>query len=178
MSSAIDHSAQPSAQAHNVAAEFPKALAALRRDYDLFWSEMQECFAQIIAIPVGTAFENPVLLSARDWHPTEGRVPWKQRWIDEPGYDANGFWMIEVARSGRYRIELRTHPREADRPMSVASACLTVGENCWTEDVAEGVSHVSFDVELHAGLTRLCATVSDANGGRERGAYYTYVTKL
>ena len=166
------------AQAHNIATDFPRVAAALRRDYDLFWNEMQHYFAQKIAIPVGTAFENPVLLSARDWHPSVGRVPWRQSWIDDPAYDATGFWWIEVGRSGRYTIELRTHPREAGRPMSIARACLTVGENSWTKDVAEGLSHVSFDVELHAGLTRICASLSDANGGRERGAYYTYVTKI
>ncbi|MCY3977929.1 MAG: arylsulfatase, partial [Chloroflexi bacterium] len=80
------------AQAHDVAADHPQVLSVLRRDYDAFWQDMQESFAQVISIPVGTERENPVLLSARDWHPTAGRVPWKQSWIDEPDFDANGFW--------------------------------------------------------------------------------------
>ncbi len=166
------------AQAHDVAPDFPQVAAALRRDYDLFWNEMQDCFTQIVAIPVGAPYENPALLSARDWHPTEGRVPWRQSWIDDPAYDATGFWWINVAQPGPYRIELRTHPREADHPMNITSASLTLGDKDWTKDVAEGFSHVAFEVELRAGLTRLFTSLSDANAGRERGAYYTYVTKI
>jgi len=166
------------AQAHDVAPDFPQVAAALRCDYDLFWNEMQDCFTQMVAIPVGAPYENPTLLSARDWHPTEGRVPWRQSWIDDPAYDATGFWWIDVAQPGPYRIELRTHSREADQPMNITSASLTLGDKDWTKDVAEGLSHVAFEVELRAGVTRLFTSLSDANAGRERGAYYTYVTKI
>lgn len=166
------------AQAHDVAAEHPQVLSTLRRDYDAFWEEMQESFAQVISIPVGTAYENPVLLSARDWHPTAGRVPWKQIWIDNPAYDSNGFWMIEVARAGRYRIELRTHPREADQPMKIQRAQLIVGDKSWTTEAITIDSSVSFEIELAAGATSLSTLISEARGQRERGAYYVYVTRL
>ncbi|MDE2776718.1 MAG: arylsulfatase [Chloroflexota bacterium] len=166
------------AQAHDVAPDFPQVAAALRRDYDLFWNEMQDCFTQMVAIPVGATYENPALLSARDWHPTEGRVPWRQSWIDDPAYDATGFWWIDVAQPGHYHIELRTHPREADKPMNITSASLTLGDKAWTKDVSEALSHVTFEMELRAGATRLFTSLSDANAGRERGAYYTYVTKI
>ena len=164
-------------QAHNVAADFPQATARLRRDYNLFWQAMQHSFIQTIAIPVGTPYENPVLLSARDWHPTSGRVPWRQSWIDDPAYDAKGFWFIEVARSGRYAIELRTHPREADRAMGIARAALHLDNESWSKIVAEDDSHVTFEMELEVGVKTLRTEISDRSGGRIRGAYFTYVTK-
>lgn len=164
-------------QAHNVAADFPQATARLRRDYNLFWQAMQHSFIQTIAIPVGTPYENPVLLSARDWHPTSGRVPWRQSWIDDPAYDAKGFWFIEVARSGRYRFELRTHPREADRAMGIARAALHLDNESWSKIVAEDDSHVTFEMELEVGVKTLRTEISDRSGGRIRGAYFTYVTK-
>ncbi len=166
------------AQAHDVAADCPQVLSALRRDYDAFWDDMQDSFAQVVSIPVGAERENPVLLSARDWHPTAGRVPWKQGWIDDPAFDANGFWMIDVARAGRYRVELRTHPREADQPMKANRARLIIGDKRWASDVCADDSSFSFEVELDAGPTTLSALISEARGRRERGAYYVYVTHL
>ncbi len=166
------------AQEHDVAAEHPLTVDALRRDYDAFWQDMGECFAQVIAIPVGTPYENPVLLSARDWHPTDGRVPWRQNWIDDRAYDANGFWRIDVSQPGRYRIELRTHPREADRPMGVTGASLQIGDERRSKLVAEDDSQVAFDMDLHVGMKTVRTKISDESGRRTRGAYYTYVTKL
>ena len=166
------------AQTHDVAADCPRVLSALRHDYDAFWDDMQDSFALVVSIPVGTQRENPVLLSARDWHPTAGRVPWKQSWIDDPAFDANGFWMIDVARAGRYRVELRTHPREADQPMKAKQARLIIGDKRWSADISADDSGVSFDVELDAGPTALSAFISEAPGPRERGAYYVYVTRL
>jgi uncharacterized sulfatase len=166
------------AQAHDISAEYPQAMTALRRDYDAFWQDMQDSFAQVISIPVGTKRENPVFLSARDWHPTAGRVPWKQCWIDDPAFDANGFWTIDVARSGRYHVELRTHPREADQPMKAGRARLIIGDNSWATNVSADEGGVSFEVELDAGPTTLSAIISEAGGRRARGAYYVYVTRF
>ena len=133
-----------------------------------------------MAIPVGSEYENPTLLSARDWHPTQGRVPWKQIWIDDPAFDANGYWMIDVLAAGRYRIELRTHPREADLPMGVANRRVaahrrpaSISAVCRSQSVM-----TIFDVELGAGVTSLSSQLVDAAGKRERGAYYVYVSKL
>ena len=166
------------AQERNVASVFPQVVAALRRDYDAWWEGMQAAFSQVIAIPVGTEYEDPVVLSARDWHPTEGRVPWKQIWIDDPAYDANGFWMIEVADAGRYGIELRSHPREADRPMGAVNARLQIGDEKWSTTVAEEDNAAKFDIELTTGVTSLRTTLANAGGQRKRGAYYVYVSKL
>ena len=165
-------------QERDVASMFPQVLAALRRDYDAWWQGMRDAFSQIIAIPVGTKHENPVLLSARDWHPTDGSVPWKQIWIDDPAYDANGFWMIEVADAGLYKIELRSHPREADRPMEIVHARLQVGVEHWSKTVAEADIAVTFEIELAAGVSSLRTVMVNAGGQRKRGAYYVYVTKL
>ncbi len=166
------------AQEHDVAAEFPQVVAALRRDYDAFWDNMQDSFSQVIAIPVGIKRENPALLSARDWHPTEGRVPWRQSWIDDPAYDANGFWWIDVAQPGPYQIELRTHPREAERAMGVSGACLQVDENKWSKRLSGENCHATFNLDLDSGIYELRTELRNDTGGRRRGAYYVYVTQV
>ena len=166
------------AQENDIAAEFPQVVEALRRDYDAFWEDMQDSFSTIVAIPVGSECENPALLSARDWHPTAGKVPWRQAWIEDPAYDANGFWWIEVAQSGRFRFELRTHPREAQRPMGVSCASLQVDDMGWSKFLSVEDSHAVFDLDLAVGLYDMRTEISEESGGRRRGAYFVYVTKV
>ena len=88
------------------------------------------------------------------------------------------YWMIDVlATDGKYRIELRTHPREADLPMGVIAASLRIGDNEYSQPCLETDIATAFDVELSAGVTTLTTLLLDAAGQRERGAYYVYVCK-
>ncbi|MCY3832710.1 MAG: arylsulfatase [Chloroflexi bacterium] len=166
------------AQQYDIAADHPLTVAALQQDYDAFWDEMQDSFSQVIAIPVGTPYEKPALLCARDWHPTAGQVPWRQSWIDDPAYDANGYWWIDVTTPGRYQIELRAYPREADRALGATNAKLQIGAKTWSKTVSESDARIAFDISLDGGETSLQTYISNARDQRARGAYYTYVTKL
>ncbi len=166
------------AQNDNVSAANKHKVAVIRQEYDVWWRELQEAFSRVIAIPVGTGYENPVLLSARDWHPTRGRVPWMQRWIDRPDYDANGYWIIDVAQPGTYEIVLRSHPLEADLPMSADAAALRIGAAELEKATKPENRQAVFSVDLCAGATSLSTTLSGATDGRERGAYYVYVRKV
>ncbi len=166
------------AQQRDIAADNQAMVASLRRDYEQWWRSMQASFAQSVAIPVGSPVENPVLLSARDWRPTSGRVPWMQAWIDDPAYDANGYWLIDVCSAGHYVVELRTHPREAERPLGSLRARLEIGDARWERPAAPGACSVEFEVGLRAGVTALHTLLLDLDSKRERGAYYVYVQKL
>ncbi|MCY4466460.1 MAG: arylsulfatase [Chloroflexi bacterium] len=165
-------------QQHDVAAANPQVLAALRNDYESWWQDLQDAFASTVAMPVGTGHENPVLLSARDWHPTAGRVPWLQAWINDPAADSNGWWLIDIAQRDPYRIELRTHPREANLVMNASTARLQVGETTSERAVSAGDTAATFTLELPTGEFKLQTWLDDAAGDRERGAYYVYVEKL
>ena len=166
------------AQRDNVLDSHSQIAEELRRDYENFWVGMQAAFGERIAIPVGTGFENPVALSARDWHPIAGRVPWRQSWIDQPGYDANGYWLIDVRRTGMYEIELRSAPPEADLPMRADQVVLTIGDIELTQRVGPGAMDASFKLDLRAGETRLSTSLISDSVGRERGAYYVYLRLL
>ena len=165
-------------QKHNVKSEFPEMVAALRRDYRAWWASLEELFKKHVYIPVGSEHENPVLLSARDWHPTQGRVPWRQDWISDPAFDANGFWMIEVRRAGRYRLELRCYPREADMPTGASHARLQIGAKEIRQAANDGDTSAIFFLELPAGKTKLQTWLGGHSGRQERGAYYVYITRM
>lgn len=166
------------AQRHDLAAERPQVLAGLREEYETWWRDLADAFARMVSIPVGTAHENPVLLSARDWHPTAGRVPWLQAWIDDPAHDANGWWLIDILQRGRYRFELRSHPREANSVMQASSARLQVGETTLEKTVSADAKAATFTLELTRGEVKLQTWLNDAASERERGAYYVYAEKM
>ena len=165
-------------QRHDVAAANPDIVASLRDDYEVLWQDLQLAHARTVAIPVGTPHENPALLSARDWHPTEGSVPWWQAWIDDPAYDSNGYWIVDFAQAGEYAVELRAHPREANRPMPAGTARLQIDDSTWQTMIAEGDQAASFPLDLPAGEARLQTWLAEDASDRRRGAYYVYVTKL
>ena len=107
-----------------------------------------------------------------------GACPGGSAWIDDSAYDADGIWWIDVTRTGRYQVELRAYPREAERAMGAANASLRIGADAWNKDALTHDACVRFDVTLDAGLTRLGASICAADGNRRRGAYYVYVSKL
>ena len=166
-----------SAQQNDIAADFPQVAARLRGDYEAWWARLQDAFADDVLIPVGTDYENPTPLSARDWHPTQGRVPWRQAWIGDPAYDANGFWMIDVRAAGSYEITLRLYPPEADLPMGADSARLRVGEQEAVQVPAARDVQAVFRLELPAGRTTLQTWLSVSAQQREFGAYYVDLCK-
>jgi len=155
-----------------------RLMARLRRDYDSWWHEMRSAHAQVVAIPVGSPQENPALLSARDWQPTAGRVPWLQSWVDDPAYDANGFWCLDVVAAGAYEIELRSHPPAAGPPLGALAAELSVGATTYRQEIATEAWAARFRLELPAGRLRLQTVLRGPAPRRARGAYETVLRML
>ena len=165
-------------QQRDVSSARPQVVGALRGEYETWWESLEEPFSEYVYIPIGDVRENPVLLSARDWHPTVGRVPWRQDWIADRAYDANGFWMIDVREAGRYEVDLRAYPREADFPAGATSARLQIDGVEYVRPCQDDARGVMFVVELDAGKTKLQTWLSDPLRRRLRGAYYVYITRL
>lgn len=165
-------------QRRDVSSEHPHVVRDLRDQYETWWNGLREPMSRFVHIPIGAARGSPVVLSARDWHPSAGRVPWRQDWIADPAYDANGFWMIDVRKAGRFEVELRAYPREADLPAGATSARLQIDGVEYVNICHENATRVAFVVELAAGKTRLQTWLSNHSRRRLRGAYYVYITPL
>ena len=164
-------------QRNDVALAHPRLVASMRADYEAWWASVQAAFAKFVYIPVGGSEANPVLLSARDWHPTRGRVPWRQSWIDDPAYDAEGFWMIDVASAGRFQFELGIYPKEAQKRGGITCARIQINELVLETETAPDGRFARFTLDLPAGRARL-ETWLESGDGRVRGAYYVYVERL
>ena len=170
-------------QKTNVAGKHPQILKGLRTDYEKWWTEVSKRFGETCDIVVGSGHENPVSLTAFDWHTS---TPWNQGHV-RAGARKNGFWAIDVERNGTYEIALRRWPRELDKPITavipggkalpVQQARLTIADFDKTQEVSKDACTSLFEVELKAGKTRLQTWFTDQNDNALCGAYYVYVRR-
>lgn len=181
-------------QAHDIAAQHPDVVAKLKAAYEDWWKIASARAKEYSRIPIGDEHANPVRLTAHDWHGRNG-VPWNQQMIRE-GIRANGYWTLQVARTGTYRIELRRWPTEVDLPIdapyhdakpnrmgipgaaiAAVKARLQVADFDQTIPVAAADKAAVFTVPLREGPVTLETWFLDADG-KNRGAYYVYIERL
>ena len=197
----FDMDADPS-QKRDVAEAYPAEVRELRAHYETWWTEIEPSFSNATAIIVGNSAENPAKLTCHDWV-CQDHPPWNQQKvraaITTP--EGTGFWNIEVAEAGKYRIELRRWPKEAEaglneglppgkpvpgqeayrmmqgRQFKFDSASLSVAGLELTTEVEADAAAAVFETELPAGRTQLKALLKTV-GGDEVGAFYVYVERL
>jgi arylsulfatase A-like enzyme len=116
-------------QRTDLASARPDVVERLRADYEDWWRLVSPRTGEEIPIPVGQTGET-VLLTSHDWrrdpdpntvvgveeYGDDARCVWNQAQVRQAP-EVNGYWEVEVARAGRYRVELRRWPREADLPL-------------------------------------------------------------
>jgi len=167
-------------QKNNVAAEHPQVVRELVDHYEAWWQGVSKRHGEYCRIVLGNEAENPATLTCHDWHCAN--VPWNQGHI-RGGTKSNGFWAVEVERTGKYEIELRRWAREANLPINegpgvkAVKVRLAIGPIDQTQDVPQDAKAVTFSVSLPAGKTRLQSWLIDEQGN-SRGAYYAYVKRL
>lgn len=172
-------------QKQNIADVHPAVVDKLRNTYGDWWADISGRFDEYCEIIIGSERETPSRLTSHDWHGPE--VPWDQWHVRNGAPTANGFWAVEVARTGKYEFALRRWPVEVDKPINAAipggraisatEARLKIGEVDFTQPVPKDASAVTFRVQLKEGKTRLETWFADEKG-ESRGAYYVYVKRL
>jgi hypothetical protein len=187
-------------QRNDVALLHPDIVSELREGYGLWWQKVSQQFDGTIPIPVGQNPEEPVLLNAHDWRNDPVLCAWNQSLVRE-GLACNGYWEIDIAFSGCYRIELRRWPKVEDRAiiqgipgplvayrdikngygggkaLPLISARLRIGHNKYQQTISPNDKAVVFTVDLEAGETELQTYLYD-NDQNDIGAYYVYVERL
>lgn len=183
-------------QRQNVAAQNPRVVERLARDYDEWWTATSQRANEYVRIVLGSERENPSRLTCHDWHGVGGaEATWNQNKIRQ-GPAANGFWAVEVEKAGTYRIELRRWPREADLPInapyrdakpnrekapgkavSAVRAKLSIAGVEQARSVDTGDKAAAFTVQLPRGPAEL-RTWFYGQDDTERGAYFVYVERL
>lgn len=182
-------------QKQNVAAEHRDVVRRLQAEYERWWKETSRRADQHVRIVLGSEADNPSRLTCHDWHGEGANQTWNQHGIREAPA-ANGFWAVEVARAGEYRVELRRWPKEVGlainapyrdrkpnretapgRAIGAVKARLTIGSVDETRPVGPDDAAAVFSVRLAAGPAELRTWFYDRDGS-ERGAYYVYVERI
>jgi len=164
-----DMTADPG-QKQDLAADYPDVVTSMRTDYEEWYADISGRFGEYVAIALGAEQENPATLNAMDWHAPLREIPWTHQRV-ERDHTSNGYWMVDVTRSGTYRIALRERPSYIPLPLKATTARLQLKEIEQAREVNEGESAATFTVRLEKGETRLQTWLVDTDG-TSHGAYY------
>ena len=103
-------------QKNNIIEKHPKIVKKLRKDYDKWWASLSDSFNRDYEITIGSDKENPSVLTAHDLN---GAAIWNQDQILAANR-ADGYWAVNVEKSGSYEFVLRRWPKEVDVPITAS----------------------------------------------------------
>lgn len=183
-------------QKSDVARDNDSVVQELRVAYEVWWQDVSQRFNEYCRIVIGSKHENPVRLTAHDWH--ADTLPWNQEQIRK-GSLTNGWWAVEIVQDGTYEFALRRWPRESKLKMNAASperqdvpgvndfspgrafhittGKIKIGDVVDERELAANAEELVFRLSLSKGKTELQTWLYDVSG-EEFGAYYVYVEKI
>ncbi|MEM7386006.1 MAG: sulfatase-like hydrolase/transferase [Verrucomicrobiota bacterium] len=164
-------------QTEDVAANHPVVREKLGRLYDRFWNSLPPAEDLRSYHVLGSEEAPEVRLNAMDWY--KGKAPWHQ--LHMPKFTGNGTWPVEVEKDGRYRFELRYHPREAPQKLGASSASLTIGKTMVENELDDEAEYAVFEVRLKKGRYDLVTALTPGQGSRHKapwGALFVYISRL
>eukprot|EP00903_Cladosiphon_okamuranus_P003901 g3899.t1 len=191
-------------QENDVAAAHPEQVQSMRQFYEDWWAELEPTFSQTTEIYLGHPEAPVVTLTGHDWI-QEQLPPWNQGHIrhDAATEDGKheGHWAVKVIETGKYNLEMRRWPREADTAITAGlpaepnvpgadkafsartgdafpftTATMRVdGKDIESKEIPEGATHVTFTAELAKGSHQMSPVFTTADG-KEVGAYYLIVS--
>jgi arylsulfatase A-like enzyme len=189
-----DYLADPG-QKKNLIDSYPDVVDFMLTVYDSWWDQISEQFDEYSRIPIGSSVGEETKLTCHSWHGCTEKV-FNQIHVRE-GIMDNGYWVLEAAAGGVYRIELWRWPKETgkglsssikpivqkpfvhDRPLGKAYSIVEAGVNIQGNTFALPVSAdddcAVFFLALIPGEICLESrfVLSD---GTSIGAYYAYIT--
>jgi uncharacterized sulfatase len=172
-----DIRADPS-QTTDVAKQHPEVTQSLYAEYKQWFKDVADEGAPYNRFILGAPEENPTRFTTRDWHPTDGGVIWKMPLVEDDTLFVNGFWAVDVQRSGRYEIRIARFPEDAESPAKANQARIQISNIDQTIKLAPSTISATFKVNLKRGPAKLQTWFRDAKTGKERGAYHIKVTRL
>jgi arylsulfatase A-like enzyme len=164
-------------QARDVSSTHPDVVHRLKDAYDQWWQSLTPVFDDYVRIDLGNPAQNPTPLCCHDWH-TDGpqQHVWNQEQLQKNPQE-NGFWAVNVAQAGRYRLTLRLRPEGVEAALPQGTAHVTIGDLELQAPMPAGEPAAVFETQLPAGPA-LLQTRLDSASGESRGAYYVDVLKL
>jgi len=174
-------------QRKNVIEEYPDVARELRSYYARWIEEMRPLQKQVNYTSIGVDSEPTAMLCSANWIGS-----YADSWGNLLGRRAkNGYWDLQVEKSGKYKIELYGWPKQTGAAFgdefrgikhvpgrNVVKAKLKLGEKELTMETAPTEFSADFTVSLKKGdRPRLQSWLYDKNGKDLGGAYFVYITR-
>jgi arylsulfatase A-like enzyme len=160
-------------QGQNIASDHPDLVRQLAGVYENWWQEFATQPPSIPRAVIGHRDRSEVRLTSMDWY--RGGNPWTQSNIRRGR--GKGTWAVEVSQAGRYRIELRRYPREADQPVGAVKASVQVGDQESHTTLNADAQSAVLTLRLAAGETDLSGDFQDS-AGKPIGVFFAYIRRL
>jgi hypothetical protein len=184
------------AQKTDVAAQFPDVVNRMKTFYENWWAKLEPGISTPIPMLIGTAAQNPVMLTSIDWWEVDAdNINFVSQAVGGP---RGGVWNVKVESAGKYRIELRRWPFHTNKPIGSEGPRVTInGRNLdhkyklvpahevvlsvngkeQSASVKPDDVGAVFQVELTKGMSKLQGWFRDTGKKDLCGAFYALVTK-
>jgi arylsulfatase A-like enzyme len=185
------------AQKLDVAAQHPDVVARMRSFYDAWWSRLEPGFAKPVPVMVGSAAENPVMLTSIDWWEVDcDNINFVSQGAGGP---RGGAMHLQVENAGDYEVELRRWPFHTNKALGSEGPRATIHGRPLTQPfkliparqavlsidgreqqvaVTPQDTGAQFNVQLPKGPCKLQAWFSDGQGQDLCGAYYARLQRV
>jgi arylsulfatase len=170
----------------NVIEKYPDVTAKLRTHYAKWFEELKPLQRLVNYISIGVDTEPEAMLCSANWIGS-----YADSWHDLLSEEVkNGFWDLQVEKSGTYKIQLYGWPKQTGAAFgdkftgfehvpgrAVARAKLKFGKEELAMETAPTEFSADFTVSLNKGdRPRLQSWLYDKNGRYLGGAYFVYIT--
>lgn len=195
---------QDPGQRDNIAAHHPDVVSQLRSAYEDWWQLVSVQYDDTVPMMIGS---QPTDFTSHDMRNDECDVAWDQIYI-RIGHITHGYWEVEVAEDGMYRITTRRWPASEDRPiqggiegqdvafrkdaihekehrrfyngraLDIQRAHIAIQGQQMQQDLTPEMTAAPFTLHLHKGQTTLEAWYEGDSGIDTTAAYYIHVEKV
>lgn len=191
-------------QKNNLSKKHPKKVKEMRKAYEKWWTHVSKDFSHFEAYIVGKTINEESVLTVHDIHTTD-LLAYNQNYVRNPIQGkkprlAKGYWLLDVAESGNYQIELRRFPKEANLSFNAKVEQLGI-ESGWYDIMSESIDlnldkatldigglhledkinpnkeSVVFNTYLHKGRQNFEANFVDDNN-KSFSAFYMYLKRV
>jgi hypothetical protein len=199
-------------QKTDVSSKHPQLVGELQQKYETWFKDIYDNWEELSYFVLGGKEQDEIMLTSHDWmdpvntkgiafddEDGETRSVWNQDQV-RPGLLINGHWDIDIRAEGKYLIELRRWPREADveicggiaatgkpipggkpfgpgKALAINRASIDIEGMHQSVNVTPGDKYSQFKIDLKVGKTEL-NTIFTNGSGISLGAYYAYIKKL
>jgi arylsulfatase A-like enzyme len=151
---------------HDIAEGKPKLVKELKAQYDRWFDNVSHTRPDNYdppRIPIGTKYENPVVLTRQDWRKISANP-----WLEE----ATGYWRLSNGQSAKYHILVRFRNQDDNGTIT-----LTIGENVYRQPLQKDENQIIFeDILINEGPADLQAWL-EMPGNKKVGSWQVELKK-